>query len=112
MFGLDEHIIYEIISVFEDYLSIEKATIFGSRALGNYKPGSDIDIALYGSNLTINDCLKISAKLNESLPIPYHFDIVNYLTLKNLSLKFHIDTEGKILYERKYLSMSTALFLP
>ena len=36
------------------YPEIDKASIFGSRAKGNYKNGSDIDIALYGKKITLD----------------------------------------------------------
>ena len=51
-FGLDESIINEIIEIFKKYEEVENAKIFGSRARGNHRKGSDIDIALFGENLT------------------------------------------------------------
>ncbi|WP_414646601.1 nucleotidyltransferase domain-containing protein [Clostridium tetani] len=50
---------------------IEKAYIFGSRAKGNYKPGSDIDIAIYGENINLDILSKLNSILEEKSPMPY-----------------------------------------
>ena len=67
---------------------------------GNYKTGSDVDIALLGIDAVEDLCLKINAVLNERLPLPYHFDIVCYNTVINPDLKKHIDTVGCIFYQK------------
>jgi predicted nucleotidyltransferase len=100
MFGLldrDIECIKEVISKFE---TIEKAIIFGSRAMGNYKKGSDVDIAIFGENITNEVIFKLDDYLNEVLPLPYFFDIVHYENLSNDNLKKHIDDEGKIVFQR------------
>jgi predicted nucleotidyltransferase len=51
-FGLPESAIARICAVFAAHPEIEKAVLYGSRAKGNFKPGSDIDLTLYGSGLT------------------------------------------------------------
>ena len=82
---------YEII---KNYLSevkeIETVKIFGSRVKGNFKPYSDIDLVLYGTNLTEKLTLHIKSELEE-LPTPYKFDVVNYNDLTDESLKTSID---------------------
>ena len=100
-FGLRERDMVSIRNVFSDFESVEKVVIFGSRAMGNYKKGSDIDIAIFGENITYNTVLKISGILNEDLPIPYFIDIVHFDTLKNEELKNHILKEGKIIYTKQ-----------
>ncbi|WP_204226487.1 nucleotidyltransferase domain-containing protein [Clostridium botulinum] len=52
MFGLLERDIKYINEVLDKFEEIEKAIIFGSRAMGNYKKGSDVDIAIIGKNVT------------------------------------------------------------
>lgn len=101
MFGLldrDIRYINEALSKFEE---IEKAKIFGSRAMGNYKIGSDIDIALFGDNINNEILFKLEDDLNEVYPIPYFFDIVVYKELNNQNLKEHIDEYGKVIYSGK-----------
>ncbi|MCW0484384.1 nucleotidyltransferase domain-containing protein [Gaoshiqia sediminis] len=48
-FGLSETTISLLCSVFENYPEIEEVIIYGSRAKGNYREGSDIDITLKGT---------------------------------------------------------------
>lgn len=79
---------------------IEKAIIFGSRAMGNYKNGSDVDIAVLGELISNNTILKLNDYLNEIYPLPYFFDIINYNSITNENLKKHIDIEGKIIYTK------------
>lgn len=49
-YGLTQEIIEKIRSVYSRFPQIEKAVLYGSRAKGNYKTGSDIDLTLYGTN--------------------------------------------------------------
>lgn len=89
-----------IINVLMNKKEVQKAAIFGSRSIGNYKNGSDIDIAIYGANITADLVNEISVELNEKLPLPYYFDIVHYDSLKHDGLKDHIDKYGKSFYDK------------
>lgn len=101
MFGLLDRDINYIIEALSKFDEIEKAIVFGSRAMGNYKKGSDVDIAIVGSSVTREVLFKLDEYLNEIYPLPYFFDIVHYEGISNENLKLHIDTIGKELYERK-----------
>jgi predicted nucleotidyltransferase len=70
-FGTSDRIYRLVISLFQRFPEIEKAVIFGSRAIGNFKQVLDIDIALTGKNITSKLISKICAELNEELPVPY-----------------------------------------
>ncbi len=100
MFGLLEKDIKYIIDTLSKFPEIEKGIIFGSRAIGNYKKGSDIDLALIGKNITNNILYDVSDYLNEVYPIPYFFDIVHYDNISNVNLKKHIDDYGKVIYTK------------
>lgn len=100
-FGISEKSFNLIISALSKWSEIDSAAIFGSRAMGNYKRGSDIDLVIYGNDITPEIVDSLSIMLNEKLPIPYYFDIVHYESLKNDSLKTHIDTYGKRFYMKK-----------
>lgn len=80
---------------------IERAVIFGSRSMGNYKNGSDVDMVIYGNDITMNLVNKLSMELNEILPLPYYFDIFHYESLENVQLKEHIDKFGKMFYTKE-----------
>lgn len=97
MFGLKNSDIHLIIKTLQSHPKIEEAILFGSRAMGNFKPGSDIDLALKGT-LDGNMIMEISVELNERLPLPFKFDVVAYASLEPGSLKDHIDQQGKSFY--------------
>ena len=98
MFGLPDATLELLQRYFESIAEIKEVRIYGSRALGTYRPGSDIDLAIY---TTVQQDLsgKIKADLEE-LPTPYLFDVTDYLHIQHLPLKAHIDQVGKILYAR------------
>ncbi|WP_238458057.1 nucleotidyltransferase family protein [Alkalihalobacterium alkalinitrilicum] len=100
MFGLLERDINYIIKGLCKFTEIDQAKIFGSRALGNYKSGSDVDIALLGQEITDRTIDELSELLNEVYPLPYFFDILHYSALNNQKLKEHIDTVGIEFYRR------------
>ncbi len=96
-FGIPEKSTSLIKSTLMQFPEVHEAIIFGSRAMGNYKNGSDIDMALKGP-ITEETVLKIKIILDQELPLPYMFDIVNYNTIDNPDFKEHIDKFGKIFY--------------
>ncbi len=87
-----------IVSVLSQQPKVEKAFVFGSRANGNFKNGSDIDLALKGVDLDFDTLSQISYQLNEETKMPYKFDVLNYYTIKEPSLKDHIDRVGAEIY--------------
>jgi predicted nucleotidyltransferase len=97
MFGLSEKDIDYIKQAVKKFDEIDKAIIFGSRALGNYKKGSDVDIAIVGKKVSKNTITQLSEYLNEIYPLPYFFDIVNYNEISNKELKKHIDRVGIVI---------------
>ncbi|WP_368490092.1 nucleotidyltransferase domain-containing protein [Clostridium sp. BJN0013] len=101
MFGLLERDLKYILEAVKKYSEIEEVIIFGSRAMGNYKKGSDVDIALKGEYVNRKIVCRLSDDLNEEYPLPYFFDVVNYNDISNEELKKHIDNVGKTIYKRK-----------
>ena len=99
-FGLKDTDLAYIVHTLQDFSEIKKAAIFGSRAKGNYKPGSDIDMAIYGEEVTFDILAKLHWTLEEESPLPYFFDIVDYTHLDHKELKEHIERVGKVIYEK------------
>lgn len=99
-FGIPSKSMSLIINALVQKEEIEKALIFGSRSMGNYKNGSDVDIAIFGKDITMEILNQLRIELNEKLPLPYYFDIVYYDSLEHDKLKEHIDKYGKVLYEK------------
>ena len=102
MFGLKDEDISTITGIIAQYGEVEKAFIFGSRAKGNYRNGSDVDIALQGKKISLETISGISYVLNEETLMPYHFDVLNYHTLNNPDLIHHIDRVGICFYEKPF----------
>ncbi|MGL5067653.1 MAG: nucleotidyltransferase family protein [Sarcina sp.] len=98
MFGLLDRDITYIKEALKKHKEIKSAIVFGSRAMGNYKNGSDVDLAILGENIDNKILFQLEDDLNEVYPIPYFFDILIYKDISNENLKKHIDEEGKILY--------------
>jgi predicted nucleotidyltransferase len=99
-FGLKAQDLEYIIKTIAEFQEIEKAAIFGSRAKGTYKPGSDIDIALFGESVSFNTISKLHAILEEESPMPYFFDIFDYNHSDSNDLKAHVDRVGITIYEK------------
>jgi len=99
-FGLSNKTLTYIIDNMKEFREIEGVKIYGSRALGNYKRGSDIDLALIGEDVNEQIVLELSKRLNQELPLPYHFNIIAYGSIKNEALIEHIDQYGIMIFSR------------
>ena len=97
-FGLHRDDIAAIVAVLTRYPSVQTAVIFGSRAKGNYKAGSDVDIALQGEGMGDSVAADVAYALNEETIMPYQFDVLNYHTITNPDLIKHIDRVGRPFY--------------
>lgn len=98
-FGLDDATVASIVAVLRRYPGVERAVIYGSRAKGTYRPGSDIDLTLQGHTLTHEMRSRIASELDELL-LPYTIDLSVFDTLDHEALRDHIVRVGQILYER------------
>jgi len=96
-FGLSDKVVNRLKMVFAENAKVETAIIFGSRAKGNYKEGSDIDIVIKGLELNFEDRLNLMQKLDE-LGLPYKIDLINYYNITDLDLIDHIDRIGIMFY--------------
>ena len=92
-FGLPQGVIKAIKEVLGSYAYVERVIIYGSRAMGNYKQGSDIDLCLEGKNLTVKDLLKIETELDDLL-LPWKIDLSVKYMIDNPKLLAHIERVG------------------
>ncbi|MDY0269697.1 nucleotidyltransferase family protein [Trichloromonas sp.] len=99
-FGISDQSFSTLLKALQECHDVDEAILFGSRALGNFRPGSDIDIAVRGKKLSVRTAADLSTLLNEKLPLPYRFDIVHYDTINNADLKKHIDQVGVVIFRR------------
>jgi len=97
-FGLTDKTLNTLYSIFQKYTDIKEVILYGSRAKGNYRKGSDIDISLKtGEDFSFTNLLRISGDFDDS-DMPYLVDVSVYDKLSNPDLKAHIDRVGKTLY--------------
>lgn len=99
-YGLKDIELAKLNEVFAANARIERVVLYGSRAKGNYKPFSDVDITLEGDELTHTDLNRLSLAIDDLL-LPYQFDISIFRTLKNEALIDHIRRMGITIYEKK-----------
>ena len=97
-FGLSETVIKELQDVFRRHANIKKVLIFGSRSKGNYRAGSDIDLAVIGNDIDYNQLLSILCEIDD-LELLYSVDLLDYQKKKGASIGDHIDRVGQVFYE-------------
>jgi predicted nucleotidyltransferase len=98
-FGLAETVVGKINGVFSAHPTVQRAVLYGSRAKGTQQPASDIDLTLFGDNLTLRELLEIDQELDELL-LPYKIDLSLHSQIDSQGLLEHIARVGKVLYER------------
>ena len=98
-YGLTETTVEKICAVFARFPEIEKAVLYGSRAKGNFKTGSDIDLTLCGETLTSDLCSTIASALDD-LMLPYTIDLSVFNELNHAKLREHIERVGVLFYQR------------
>ena len=98
-FGLKDNIVQNIQKVFSTFPEVDEVVIYGSRAKGNYKPGSDIDLTLKGENLNLSVVNKIAMQLDDLL-LPYTFDLSVFRHINNSDLIDHIKRVGVVFYKK------------
>lgn len=99
-FGISSNYITKINSVFRQYFNIDEVIIFGSRAKGNYRDSSDIDLAIKGKSIDLSTLQQIENKLEE-LYIPNFIDLIVFDKIENTDLVDHINRVGKQFYKRE-----------
>ena len=97
-YGLPDRTLTTLETVFRKYSGIRQVILYGSRARGKFREGSDIDLTLKtDETFTHTDLLRISGDLDDS-DIPYLVDVSIYHQISNPELIAHIDRVGKVLY--------------
>ena len=99
-YGLPQSAVQKICAVLSRYPQVEKAILYGSRAKGNYKNGSDIDLTLRGgAELTLNVVYKILNDLDELL-LPYTIDLSLFNNIGDPDVIEHIQRVGVTFYQK------------
>lgn len=100
-FGLTENHRKIINEIFDKYPQVKKVLVYGSRAKGNYREGSDIDMTIAeDEKIPFDVFLKIVNDFDDSM-LPFLVDISIFSDLTNPDLKEHINRVGKVIYEKR-----------
>ena len=93
-FGLSERALDDIRALAKQY-GIERVILFGSRARGDYRRTSDIDLAIEGG-----DTIRFTLDVEEKVWTLLTFDVVDLGRPVERALKDSIQEEGIVLYEK------------
>ncbi len=99
-FGLPDKAIAEICDIFRQYKEVRRVVIYGSRAMGRERPGSDIDLCIESDTLTLSQLLSIENQIDDLL-LPWKIDLSLKKQIDNPDVLEHIDSVGIEFYPLK-----------
>ena len=99
-YGLPDQTIEKLSRVFSRYPQIEKVVLYGSRAKGNFRNGSDIDLTIFGTGIDETMLGRIAAEIDDLL-LPYTVDLSIFDTIANRELREHIERVGVVFCDRR-----------
>jgi predicted nucleotidyltransferase len=99
MYGLNQNVIGSVHDTLSHFSQIEEVILYGSRAKGNFRKGSNIDLCLKGNGLDLDLLCRLSNEIDELL-FPYIFDISIYNQIHQEDLLDHIDRIGVVFYKK------------
>jgi len=99
-FGLTESTVARIKGVFLGHPQICQVIIYGSRAKGNYRNGSDIDLTIKGEAVTLSELMKVETELDDLL-LPYKIDLSLLHKINDAGLIAQINRAGTVFFDRE-----------
>ena len=99
-YGLSDQQFRLIADFFANHSEVEKVILFGSRAMGNQKPASDIDLLICGTQVTPELVTQLAGLLNDELTVPFQFDLIRDSPELFPALKKHIEENGVVFYQK------------
>jgi predicted nucleotidyltransferase len=96
-FGLPDDVLPRVIAVLSGNRKIRRITLYGSRAMGKSRNGSDIDLCLDGDPLSLKDLAELEAGIDDLL-LPWKVYITVRQQIDNPDLIAHIERIGVILF--------------
>jgi len=97
--GLKESHRQAIIRLFAAHPRVESVVLFGSRATGTYRPASDVDLALFGTGLSLDDLADLADGI-ERIPMAQQVDLLLFDQIENRALKEQIIQQGRHWFTR------------
>lgn len=109
--GLKDEQRTAIVNLLRSNERVERAVLFGSRAMETFTQGSDVDIALFGKSLTTADQARLAAAM-EGLAVPQRVDLLLYDGIEDATLRKHVQRDGIELYKRQERASNVQLDVP
>lgn len=97
-YGLPDAAVGRLQGVFQEWPGIDRVWLYGSRAKGNYRPGSDIDLSIESDTLSLEQLLAIENQIDDLL-LPWMVDLSLLRSIENPALLEHIRRAGQVFYE-------------
>lgn len=98
-YGLKQTDIDSLLNVFANHPEIERVLLYGSRAKGNFKNGSDIDLTLIGKTLDMHLLHRIENEIDDLL-LPYKVDLSLFTQIEDPELVDHIRRVGVTFHQK------------
>ena len=93
LYGIKQEIWDKLLAILHSLPQVQDIVLFGSRAKGNFKPGSDIDLCIKGSDISPPDLNRLLREMDD-LDLPWEIDLLHYESLSDPAVKEHIDRMG------------------
>lgn len=98
--GLSPEVCGSICMILQKYPEISRVLIYGSRAKGTYRSGSDVDLMIVAPTLSSRRLLKIASQIDD-LMIPHRVDVALWHQVDNPALREHVEHFGQDFYCRR-----------
>lgn len=98
-YGLPLAAIEKLRAVFKAHPKVKSVLLYGSRAKGNYRTGSDIDLCIE-NEITLDELLKIDSEIDDLL-LPWSVDLSLYQKIENPQLQESIKKTGVLFYSAR-----------
>ena len=92
-YGLPTEALTQILELLEREAAVEGVILYGSRALGRQRPGSDLDLCLVAPTLGLGELLELHARLDDLL-LPWSIDLQLHHQIDHPALLDYIDRVG------------------
>ena len=97
--GLPEADSRRLLGLIQTHPSVKQVMLYGSRALGRQRPGSDIDLCLEAPAMTLGELLELGGALDDLL-LPWRIDLQLRHLIDHNGLLDHLERVGQVLWER------------
>ncbi len=100
-FNLPDTAVEKLKHIFKSYPDISKVWLYGSRAMGTHRTGSDIDLCIEANSLTTKQLLQIENEIDDLL-LPWKVDLSLKHQIDNEALLDHIKKVAVVFYQRPF----------